>query len=59
MMTLINSSRKGMNEYHIMLLTSAPRCNVLIATPGRLADLLQLEDFGLSHSVKSLVSISC
>ena len=42
----------------IMLLTSAPRCNVLIATPGRLADLLQLEDFGLSHSVKSLVSIS-
>ena len=32
------------------------RCNVLIGTPGRLADLLQREDFGLSHSVKSLVS---
>ena len=30
---------------------------MLIATPGRLADLLQREDFGLSRSVKSLVSI--
>lgn len=29
-------------------------CNILIATPGRLADLLQRQHFGLSHSVKSL-----
>ena len=29
---------------------------MLIGTPGRLADLLQREDFGLSHSIKSLVS---
>ena len=36
--------------------TYVGRCNVLIATPGRLVDLLQREDFGLSHSVKSLVS---
>ncbi|XP_065889391.1 ATP-dependent RNA helicase DDX55-like isoform X2 [Dysidea avara] len=29
-------------------------CNVVIATPGRLVDLLERQDFGLSHSVKSL-----
>ena len=58
-MTLINSSKKGELSYSdvMMMFTVASRCNILIATPGRLADLLQRQHFGLSHSVKSLVRL--